>query len=126
MASLSKHRKTLLILARAEPKAARKILAKADGSLISALSEISLNILNGLIPLTPTRKKSLGKYKGNLRTMVGRAGLPTKRKTLQTGGFLGTLLTAVAPLIFKGVVSLVSLAKKKAAQKRLARKNRRR
>ena len=118
MANLNKHRKTLLILARSKPKAARKILAKADGSLISALSEISLNILNGLIPLTPAKKKKLGKYKSNLRTMVGRAGLPRKRKTLQTGGFIGTLLTAVAPLLFNGITSLVSHIKKKKAQRR--------
>ena len=118
MANLSKHRETLLILSKAKPKAARKILLNADRSLIEALSEISLNVLNGVVPLTSSKKKSLGRYKRNLRTMVGHGTLRGKRAALQKGGFVISLLGAVAPLIFKGISSLVSHIKRKSAEKR--------
>jgi len=122
MANLNKHRKTLLILSKAKPRAARKIIANAEPSLIKALSEISLNILNGLIPLTPARKKRIGKYKNQLRDMTSNASLDTKRHLLtQSGGMIGALLSMVAPLIFKGVGKLISHIKnKRAAKKRRA------
>ena len=124
MANLSKHRETLLVLSKAKPKAARKILLNADRSLIEALSEISLNILNGVVPLTLSRKKSLRRYKRNLRTMSGHGTLRAKRKSLQKGGFVVSLLAAAAPLIFKGISSLVSHIKRKHAEKK-ARANKR-
>ena len=123
MANLSKHRHTLMILSKAKPKAARKILMGADRSLIEALSEISLNVLNGVVPLTSAKKKKLGRFKKSLRTLVDHNTLQAKRSALQTGGFIGSLLAAVAPLIFKGVSSLVSHIKRRKAQKQARSKN---
>jgi len=118
MVNLNAHRKTLLVLSKAKPKAARKILEGADPSLITALSEISLNVLNGLIPLTDARKRRMCKYKKDLRKMATRAGTDQKRKALSRGGFLSSLLTFTLPFLFKGVSKLVSHIKKKRAEKK--------
>ena len=106
-----------MILSKAKPKAARKILLNADRSLIEALSEISLNVLNGVVPPTSGKKKKLGRYKRHLRTMVGPGKISTKRRALQTGGFVASLLATVAPLIFKGISSLVSHIKRRKSKK---------
>lgn len=105
-----------MILARASPRTAKKILAGADHSLVTALSEICLNILNGVIPITAAKKKKLDKFKHNFRSMSGHGGLTTKRKTLQRGGFLGALISVLAPLVLKGVSSLATYIKNKKAR----------
>ena len=117
MANLSRHRKTLLLISKSSPKAAKKIIAKANGSLIKAISEICLNILNGVIPLSNPKKRDIGRFKDSLRSMVGRGNLVAKRATLQRGGFLAALASVALPLIFKGASSLVSHIKKKRAQR---------
>ena len=118
MANLNHHKQTLVLISKATPKAAKKIIAGADGSLIRAISEVCLNILNGVIPLSGPKKRKISKFKKNLRKMVSKASLASKRTTLQEGGFLSMLLSAALPLVIKGISSLAAHIKQKKANKK--------
>jgi len=118
MALLKKHRDTLLVLSKASPKLARKIISSADRSLITALSECALNLLNGNVKISTGRKRKLAQFKKKLRTLATK-GHPVelKKKTLQSGGFLTSLLAALAPILYKGVSALIGAIKKKAKRR---------
>ena len=107
MANLKKHRETLLVLTKARPQLVKKIILSADKSLTHTLSECALNILSGVVPLTPAKKIKLAKFKQNLRTLAKkRTSLRDKKQVLQTGGFISALATAVIPLLFQGIGAL--------------------
>ena len=55
--SVNKAKKTLLLLAKSKPAAAKKIIQNANSNVLKAISEICLNMLNGVVPLTPKQKK---------------------------------------------------------------------
>lgn len=56
--SVNKVKKTLLLLAHSKPAAIKKIIKNANRDLLKAISEISLNMLRGNLPLTLAQKKS--------------------------------------------------------------------
>ena len=126
MAHLKKHQQTLVLLSKSKPYAAKKILQTAPNSLIKAIVEIALNSLNGVIPLTPHKINKLKKYKKKLREVTNAKNYPARRKVLQSGGFISTLLSLAVPLIFKGVQKIVGAIKKRrskiSARKRTAQK----
>ena len=104
---ITKNKKALMLLSKANPKTVKKIILSANKSLISALSEICLNVLHGNIPLSPTHRRKIKKYRKNIRTLAGSGALKAKRQVLQRGGFISALLGIAAPLLFKGISSLV-------------------
>ena len=116
MAHLKDHRQTLLLLSKAKPHAARKILKDAPNSLVRVIAEIALNSLNGVIPLTAHKIKKLKRHKKQLREVTNAPTYGARRRILQRGGFVGTLLSLALPLIFKGVSKLVSSIKAKCAK----------
>lgn len=114
MAPLKKHQNVLLALAKAKPKLVRKIIRPAKRDLIDALSECSLNIVRGAVPLTAARKNKLRRYKTGLRNLA-KKGVSVKKKKaiLQKGGFIGALLSAVLPLAFQGIAGAITRKNKK-------------
>ena len=88
MAISTKARQTIILLAKSNPKTIKKILKKADSGLIRALSEISLNILNGVIPLSKDKKKKMARFKNNLRTMVHEDKISIKKRQPNEGDSL--------------------------------------
>ena len=60
-------------------KLRRAILANADADLICALAECAYNILKGNVPLTPTHRRRLKKYRKELRELAKRR-LPIARR----------------------------------------------
>ena len=118
MSNFSKHKKELLILSKASPSLAQKILAKSPNSLLKALCEIALNILNGVIKLSPAKKQRLSKFKSQLRGLANKGTSQSKREHLQTGGFLASLLSIGLPLAYNGIRALVTAIKRKKATKR--------
>ena len=116
MSHIEKHRHTLFLLSKASPKAARKILKGAPNSLVRAISEIALNALNGVLPLSRHRIKKLQKYKNNIRAISKASSHEGRRRVLQRGGFVAALLGAALPLLFKGVSKLVSSIKRRKAK----------
>ena len=122
LANVTKAKNTLILLANAKPKAAKKILANAKNHVIRAISEIALNCLNGVLPLTPAQKRKLRRYKKTMRDLnAPQTKLAAKRKIVQRGGFVSALLGVGVPLLIKGISSLVGIIKRK----RAARKGRR-
>lgn len=118
MTNINKVKKTLLLLSKSKPGAAKKILKNANRDLIKAISEIALNMLNGVVPLTLDKKKQMHRHKNSMRLITRRLNLGAKRKIVQRGGFIGSLLGIGLPLLIKGVSSLIShIKRKKSIQK---------
>ena len=83
-------------LSEAKPAAIRSIIKSADKDLLDALCECGLNVLKGRVPLTPSQKNRLRRYKDDLRRLTRKKTLVREKKALlQKGGFLGTLLAPV-------------------------------
>ena len=68
---------------------------------LKAIGEIALNILHGIIPLTPSQKKALTFYKKTLRVIGKKTGGRNRKKVtlLKNIKALEVLLKAVEPLL---------------------------
>ena len=116
--SVNKVKKTLLLLAHSKPAAIKKIIKNANRDLLKAISEISLNMLRGNLPLTLAQKKKLKPHRHVMRRITDKnTNLTAKRKYIQKGGFLASLLSVGLPLIIKSISSLVGFIKKKKSAK---------
>ena len=100
------HTDVLRVLAKGSPAVVRSIMKTADTKLIHLLSECAINVLNKNVAVTPHRKRLLAKYKRQMNALGTRLPLERRRKTLQTGGFLSSLLPAILPTILSAVSSL--------------------
>ena len=100
-ARVKRHLPLLQWLSRAHPKTCKAVIQSADKDLLDTLCECSLNILKGNVPLTGSQKRQLSRHKQTLRLLVGgrRRSVKNKRRLLQKGGFLGTLLRAVTGVL---------------------------
>ena len=56
-------------LSKSKPSCAKAIIKSGDKELIHTLSECSLNVLNGVVPLSTAQRRRLKKYKNQLRTL---------------------------------------------------------
>ena len=103
---LRKHAHLLRYLAKGKKSIVRVIINEADRDIINVLCECAHNIINRNIPLTPSQKNQLRRHKNKFRILLDKkASLKEKKKTLQTGGFIGTLLGAILPAVIGGIVS---------------------
>ena len=116
-ASIQKVKKTLVLLANAKPTVAKKIIKSASGNVVKAISEICLNMLNGVINLSSTHKKKLKKYRSTMRKLTEKNTIASRRKLIQRGNFVGSLLSIGLPLLVKGISALVSHIKSKKSKK---------
>ena len=78
----------LKVLADARPKLKKAIIKHAPTEMVTAISEIVLNLIKGVIKLTASQKKRLSRYKKELLTLAKKKiPLGKKRKILvQKGG----------------------------------------
>ena len=90
-------------------KKARSILKHANRELLEAVRQCVLNVLNGVVSITPSQKASLKRYRKKLQAIAHiKTPLKTRNKLIQTGsGFIIPLITAVLPHIIGGVASLI-------------------
>ena len=95
MKRLRKHANLLKVLASANPKLKKSILDGADSPLIKTLCDCANNILKGNVYLTDRQKKKLRRHKYDLRALTKHRSKSSKKKILQSGGFLGTLLRPI-------------------------------
>ena len=76
-------------------------------------------MLNGVLTLNDAQKKRMKRHKNSMRRLAEvNSTLSAKKKIIQKGGFLSTLLSVGLPLIIKGVTSLVGICKKRQAAKK--------
>ena len=107
---LRKNANILKYLHKAGPFIRDYIIQNSHKELVSCFQKIALNILHKKLKLPKSKLRNILKYRENLFTLANaRKSLSLKRKSLQTGGFLSVLLSAVIPLL----ASLVSTAIKK-------------
>ena len=115
--SVEKAKTTLMLLANATPNAAKKIIESANRDVIKAISEISLNTLNGVLKLTPSQRLKLKRYKNVMRKISQKKiKMADRRKIIQRGrSLLPLLLRFALPLVIKPLASKVlgSLTKKR-------------
>ena len=110
--AVRKHADILCLLSRSSPAQAWRILNRGlgDAGLVRALAECSHNVLSGALSLTPNQHRRLKRHKTALRRLTAdhrglskrrgsRRALTRHRAFLMRGGFLGSLLGVVAPLI---------------------------
>ena len=99
-ANLKTHLPLLKYLAHGKPGIVRALIRDGSPELIKVLCECAHNTLKGNVTLTPTQKRKLHKFKKQLRTLADKKkSVKVKKRTLQTGGFLGTLLGVAVPAV---------------------------
>ena len=87
----------LRFLKKTNPVTANAIIKTSNTDLLNSLCECTLNILNGVVPLSPKQRHRLVKYKQHMRRLITKSVSRQKKKALlQKGGFLSALL---APII---------------------------
>lgn len=91
-------------LYKANPPTRKRMIETLSDDSINALCDCACNIRRGHVPLTTKQHNKLKSYHNLIKTL-GRKSLTqkTKRKTLQSGGFLGFLLKPIAKLLFGGL-----------------------
>ena len=96
----------LQVLAKAKPKLRGLIINNAPADVINAICECCLNLLKGVIPLTPHQKRRLARYKTHLRGLANKkVSQKKKRRYLsQKGG--GGALAALLPVALGALGSL--------------------
>ena len=98
--NVKKHVHMLKYLCKAKPKHAKGVIEHCDSDLLNALSECSLNVLKGVVPLKPHQRKRLIKYKNNVRGLAKKSTPKRKKKALLLkGGFLQALLTPLLSVL---------------------------
>ena len=101
---LKAHKKVLNILLKATPNLQRAILKKAPRRFIDLMGECCLNYINNNVKVTPSQKKKLQRHTKKIKYLANSKNPVTeRRKTLQDGGFLGSLI----PTILSGVLGVV-------------------
>ena len=108
MSERMRHNSDLLrVLARASKTQRKAILETCHIDLIKCLAEISLNVLEGVVPISPIEKKKLKRYKSLLRSLADKKVSLKKKKTkLNQSG--GNLLTLLLPPVLSALGSLLS------------------
>jgi hypothetical protein len=97
---VKKHYLKLKALSLAVPKLQKKIVSRANRDLVDCISECCKNVLRGNVTLSVAQKSKLDKHKKKLRFLsLKRAGLKKRKRIIQTGGFLGALLTPVVAFL---------------------------
>ena len=86
------------VLVDATPKLKKAIIKHAPTDLVTAISEIVLNLIKGVIKLTADQKKRLSQYKKELLALAKKkVPLGKKRKILvQKGGGVVSILVPLA------------------------------
>lgn len=103
---LRKHAHLLRYLAKGKKSIVRAIINEADRDVINVLCECAHNVINRTVRLTPSQKKQLKKHKSKFLILLDKAAsIKKKKKTLQTGGFIGALLGAVLPAIIGAITA---------------------
>ena len=86
----------LRLLKEASPKVRKQILKDCNSSLLCCICECAINILKGTVPLKEAQKKRLARFKHKLRKLASKKPRrKIKKRIVQTGGFIGALLTPV-------------------------------
>lgn len=97
----------LQVLVKCRPKVRKLLIEHGPTDLITSICECSLNVLKGVIPLTPSQKRRLARYKTHLRALGNKkVSRKQKKKCLNQKG--GNLLAALLPPVLSVLSSLLT------------------
>ena len=104
MGRVHKHRDALSLVCRADPQWRKAIIQQAPKDFVDCISECCLNLLKGVVPLTPHQKGVLKRKKQHLRDLANRqVSVTEKKKILQTGKGLPFLPMILGPILGKAI-----------------------
>ena len=93
---LLKNLENLKLIKEASPNVRKHILKECKKNILCCICECALNILKGNVPLKKSQKSKLGRFKHKLRKLASKkTHSKVKRRIIQSGGFIGALLTPV-------------------------------
>ena len=106
---LKNHLPLLQYMSRGKPGIVKALIRESGPDLVKAICECAYNTLKGNVPLTPAQYRKLRRYKKHLRTLADRKkSQKVKKRTLQSGGFLGALLSTILPAVTGLIGGLVN------------------
>ena len=98
-ASYRRNARALRALATASSVACRAMISNADKDLIDTLVHAAQDIINGDITLKWTQLTRLRRCEHSLHDFLTAKDLRTRKRALQSGGFLGLLLRPLVGLL---------------------------
>ena len=99
-ACLRRNGPMLRLLCHAKPGVVKAVLKNASPDLLKSILECASNVLKGNVPVTPSQKRLLARYKKDLRCLVNKKiSLKRKKVIIQKGGFIGALLKPIAGIL---------------------------
>jgi hypothetical protein len=96
----------LQVMGTCGPKLRKFMINNVPTEVISAICECSLNLLKGIVPLTPRQKRRLVRYKAHLRDLANKK-VSRKRKRQRLNQKGGNLLSDLLPPILGVLGSLL-------------------
>ena len=106
---ISENKELFFAIAKCKACMRKAILNKSDKKLVNAICEMVFNLIYGNLDINSSDFQKLKKYKSNLRKLIKKSNLKTKKKILvQHGGFLQFLIPAVITGISEIVSSLIN------------------
>jgi hypothetical protein len=100
--TLEKYAPFLRELQRASNDRVRRAMLREnmDDEFIHCVTECATNVLKGKVPLTSDQKKKLARRKHSLREISSKkTSYKRKRDIIQSGGFIGALLTPIISIL---------------------------
>ena len=97
----------LKVLVKCKPRLCKLLIEYGPVSLITSICECALNLLNGVIPLTPRQERRLTRYKTHLRGLANKKGSRNKKKQFLNQK-CGNLLAALLPPVLTVLGSLLT------------------
>ena len=97
----------LSVLAKCNKKQRKALLEYCDKDLILTICELAVNVLKGVVKLTPAQKTRMHRFRKQLRTLADKS-VPFKHKKqfiVQRGG---SLLLSLLPPVISMLASLFS------------------
>ena len=83
-----------------KPGIVKALIRESGPYLVKAICECAYNTSKGNVPFTPAQYRKLRRYKKHLRTLADREkSQKVKKRTLQSSGFLGALLSTILPAV---------------------------
>ena len=91
------------------PRRQKLLIKGADRPILEALSEICLNLIKKNVKLSPLQIKRLKPHEEKIYQLsLKRHSISKKKKIIQTGGFLTTILSIVLPAVLSAILGSTS------------------
>ena len=106
MKKLKKSLPVLEYLVTLKPSDQKKFISIANREILEIFTSICINILKQGLPLTHDHIKKLRKIEPQIKLLANKShSMRKKRNIIARGGFVGTLLSTLLPVLVSGILS---------------------